>query len=208
MSDESYGEEPGRPAGPPAARKLTELERAEAFRRDFEAALGHLSHQQQDFVQHFLLDPHPARAAERAGYATASVPYALLARPDVRRAIDSGRAHYLHALRFDHLAWFHEVWTLATSDLGEIDVDDEGKLALPAGREHVRRAVKKITRRVKHLRDGTRSVETMVELHSKIDALRLVGQYAGLLGQAEPFADEPAPPPPPPGLEVRDVLGD
>lgn len=187
--------------------------RAEAISLEeaFDRSLAALSPDHQKFVLAYLKEPVSAIAARAAGYSErssrSSGPW-LLAHPGCKLAIRRGLAWLADAEKVDLRTFVKELQHLAYSDLTELRTDENGEPIKEPGREHLWRAVRKITTTATKNRDGSTATRTVLEGHSKEGVLRMLGQFLGVLaGDAAPVDDTP-PPPSVRGVEVKDVVGD
>lgn len=181
------------------------LEHVRPYRRD--AALHHtgrgafsletaglaLTEKQQRFVEEYLVDLNATQAAVRAGYSektARSIASENLAKPDIQEAVAALKAKRAERLQITQDSVLAELAVIGFANLGDyLSVDARGVVgvdfsALGAGDL---RAVAKLTQR--HVpgieRDDPGSYETKIELGSKVQALKLLGDHLGLFKTAE-----------------------
>lgn len=144
------------------------------------------------YVQEYLVDLSPRKAALRAGLSktdtgASSVASNLMRTPEVRAAIDAALAEGVQARLRLRERVIQELSVLAFSDItrlirvegGQVWIDDTADLS-----EDERRAIKKI----KQTEGKTTTLE--VEFHDKVSALRVLNEVNGGSGRERDKGEE------------------
>lgn len=178
---------------------------------------------QERFVLYVLAGEQQTRAARLAGYSeksAASQAVVLMNLPQVQAAIEAGRAKQRRLLeaKAERRTLTLAGWLEELAEIAEGDMDEHQPLEareIPNGKGGTRtitqarvipsaekrrgatRAIKKITQRI-----SKAGIETSIELHSKQQALELIGRHRGW---AIPPQDGGGGLTPPPALPVSDI---
>lgn len=137
---------------------------------------------QERFVEEYLVDLNATQAAIRAGYSAHSAggnAYALLKRPEVRAAVERGRACLSRNTKVTAERVLQEYAALAFSDLRDVaDWGPDGVVPKAAGALSVDAA--KAVAEVSDSRTKTGSGSVKVKLHDKKGALDALARHLGL----------------------------
>jgi phage terminase small subunit len=147
---------------------------------------------EQRFVEEYLVDGNATHAAIRARLRTRNPAFAgnkMLRRPRVARAIERERLQSAARTRIDHERILREFARIAFAEIGDIaDWDADGFVLKPKAEiaKDDRAAVQEIA-----LRGGKKGPRARIRMHSKIQALDVLGKHLGLWGTgARTIADQ------------------
>jgi phage terminase small subunit len=159
-------------------------------------ALAALSDIEMRFVSAYVDDPCATKAARRAGIGGAGGPRtggcAVMARPNVRAAIDAWRTELAKQTDISFARWIKELAGLAYSDVTEYCFTPEGEPIKLEGEEYRWRAVQAIKRTTTTNRQGDTVTTVEIKLAPKTEAHRLIGRALGYIdGDGPPSESEP-----------------
>jgi phage terminase small subunit len=140
------------------------------------------------FVLEYLKDLSPKRAAIRAGYSKTSAHvhgYRLMHRPRVLAAIERAKKATALRLEITRDEWLRELQLIAFSDLANhVDIDGKTRAirakAINEMPGNTRRALESITE-IKTGSGRNASERVTFKLHSKVEALKIIGKHLGFL---------------------------
>jgi phage terminase small subunit len=149
---------------------------------------------QQLFIQEYVVDLNATKAAKRAGYSkkTAySQGQRLLKNVEIQKRIQGILTKRSERLEITADMWLRELWLIGRSDLKNyLDIDpDTGAIRakrfdeMPEGTSRALEAIKE-NRVIKEDTDGKKSTvydKVEFKLHSKNQALEMVGKHLGFL---------------------------
>lgn len=139
---------------------------------------------ERSFVEEYLVDFNGTQAAIRAGYSArtaGSIASELLKRPKIADALETAKANRLARTQYAADKVLAEMSTLAHSSVEHYAVSIEGAVTLAEGAPpDAMRAVKKVKRKTRILKDGTVEHDVELELWDKPTPLKLMGRHVGL----------------------------
>jgi phage terminase small subunit len=149
---------------------------------------------QKRFVEEYLIDLDATKAADRSGYSkktAGQIGYQLLQKTSIQKAIARTQKKRSERLEITADMWLRELWIIGRSNIENYIKIDEGGLIIAKTFEEMppdaSRALEAIeeNRTIKESADGSESnilnSKIKFKLHSKIDALKLIGQHLGFL---------------------------
>jgi phage terminase small subunit len=147
-----------------------------------------LTGKQGRFVAEYLIDLNATQAAVRAGYSP-KVAYRQgfenLRKPQVAAALTEAMAQRAARVQFDQDSVLREIALLASSDIVNYVIDDEGNVGLRAGvHPDATRAIASLKKKILHTEAGT-LYETEIRLWNKPASVKMAGDHLGVFKAAE-----------------------
>jgi phage terminase small subunit len=146
---------------------------------------------QERFIQEFLLDLNATQAAVRAGYSrktAAEQAFALLRKPQIRKAIDEATDERAARTQADQDAVIRRLVAVAFADLGDFSQwDAEGNLTItpfeeldPEKRQAIKDVTTSVTTRQGRSGEIVVSAKTTLRLHDSLKALEMLCRHLGM----------------------------
>ena len=146
------------------------------------------------FPKEFLIDLNATKAAERCGYSKKCARNAgarLMANANIQEKIQALQQERSDRLEITADMWLRELWIIGNSDIKNyMTIDDGGFIVaktfdeMPKDSSRALEAIEE-NRTVRESADGKESniinSKIKFKLHSKLEALKLIGQYLGFL---------------------------
>lgn len=147
-----------------------------------EAKPRSLTYKQELFCREYVIDGNATRAAESAGYSknTAySIGSELLKKPEIQAFIDDLNEERVSALNITHEQILTELLAIATSNVQDFVRENEiiDIASLPRRFTAAVQSIKTTTKII----DDVAVTTTELKLHPKMEALKTLADYAGLL---------------------------
>lgn len=162
-----------------------------------------LTPKQRRFIQEYVVDWNATQAAVRAGYSEASANREgsrLLSNVDIQRAVQRAMRALADRAEIRGEAVLRELAAVAFSQIDDYAADEQGRVRLRRGvqRSALRAVasvkVRKKVRRVKGTSDPELEdvdVQTEIRLWPKVEALKQLAEYTGVLEREDATAHEP-----------------
>lgn len=146
------------------------------------------------FPKEFLIDLNATKAAQRCGYSKKCARNAgarLMANANIQKKIQALQKERSERLEITADEWLRELWLIGRSDLADyIEINNDTGAIRAKGFEEMpkdkSRAIESI-QEDRMIREDSKGKDSIInekvkfKLHSKIDALKLIGQHLGFL---------------------------
>jgi len=153
--------------------------------------MAKLTPKQQRFVEEYLVDLNATQAAIRAGYSKKTAKatgHENLTKPDIAKAVEAGRKAMAEKAGVSAERVVNELALIGFADMGKfVTVHDDGAVVIDFSKLATGdlRACSEISQKHIPTKDGPDIVETKFKLHSKVQALKQLGDHLGIFKAPE-----------------------